>query len=140
MAETKSESSELKDGEKVELRGAITSKPSSEETEKPAEKPNAKPAEKTKPAEKSQPVDISALENAPAARQNVSSITSAAPIKRDLTKFYLSVGLMVSAGLVVLLGVLYAAKLAEAATLERDLNDEKAYSLELRERLNALGY
>lgn len=141
MAESKSESSELKDGEKVELRGAITSKPSDDE---PAEKPE-KPEKSVKSTEKpakivSKPVDVSALEAAPAARPNISSITSAAPVKRDLSKLYLIVGLVICAGLTAFLGVLLATKSSEVATLERELNDEKAYVLELKERLNAAGY
>ena len=144
MTESKTESSELKDGEKVELRGAITSKPVDDEPmEKSKSKPETKPE---KPVEKpakpvaSHPIDVSTLESAPAARPNISSITSAAPLRRDLSKLYLTIGLIVSAGLAVLLGVLYAAKAVEASTLERDLNDEKAYVQELKERLNAAGY
>ena len=107
--------------DKPELKGAITSKPSDDKSD-----------------DKS--VDVAALERAPAARPNASSIMSVAPAKRVPLTFYLTVGLVVSLGLNVLLAILFIAKLAEAATYERDLADEKAYVLELKEKLNAAGY
>ncbi len=109
----KSSSSEaLSDAPKSEIKGAITSKPA----------------------------DVDALERAPAATPNASSIISAEPIRRSMMAVYLGAGLIASIVIAVVFCVLYISRASEIATLERDLKDEQEYVQELKERLNAAGY